>query len=134
MIVRFEDRDWEFDEDDIDVRQATVLYMTYKMTLSEWIEGIGKADQRALHFAYWLMLQQNGVVRPIAECNPKIVAFAVAYGDARQAVADAQEAEAKPEPEVPTIPSPPGGPLSPEPSTQTATTPQHSVLGLPTVS
>ena len=135
MKIDFEGRTWDFDEDEIDLKQATVLYMTYKMTLGEWIEGIGKADQRALGFAYWLMLQQNGVVKPIADCNPKIVAFAVAYGTAREEAAAANavaEAEAATVAAVPTIPpSPSGDPPSPEPSTPTATSPLSPVPELP---
>jgi hypothetical protein len=127
--INFEGRDWRFDEDEIDVKQATVLYLTYHMTIQDWIGGIGHVDQRSLHFTYWLMLQQNGVITPIAECNPKIIAFGVAYGEARQAVEEA-EAAAKKAAEaeaaavaVPTIPSPPGVPVSSGPAIPTVMTP-----------
>jgi hypothetical protein len=137
LKIRFEDREWDFDEDEIDVRQATVLYLTYKMTLREWIEGVSQVDQRSLHFTYWLMLQQNGVIKPIADCNPKIIAFGVAYGDAREeqlaeehghagrrCVPDKdgncqlEQQAAEPGPTSPPSTSP--GPASPEPSTPTA--------------
>jgi hypothetical protein len=123
--ITFEDRDWQFDEDELDTKQATVLYYTYKMTIEDWIAGVSHADQRSLHFSYWLMLQQNGVIKPIADCNPKIIAFAVAYGAAREAEAEAAEAAAEAEAPtvVPTIPSPPGEPPSPVPVIPTATTP-----------
>lgn len=130
MKINFEGRDWEFDEDLIDVKQATVLYLTYHMTLKDWIAGIGQVDQRALHFTYWLMRAQNGIVEPIADCNPKIISFAAAYGEARDAVAKAEEAAKKAaEAEaaavaVPTIPSPPGVPASSGPATPTAMIPQ----------
>lgn len=128
MKITFEGRVWDFDEDEIDVKQAMVLHLAYGMTLKGWIEGIGQVDQRALTFTYWLMRQQNGVVEPIADCNPKIIAFAAAYGDARDAEAKAAEAKAAAEteaavPVVPTTLSPPGEPLSPGPVTPTATTP-----------
>jgi hypothetical protein len=128
--ITFEGRDWEYDEDEVDTKQATVLYMVYKMTLHDWIAGVAKVDQRSLHFTYWLMLQQNGVVKPIADCNPKPIAFAVAYGEAREVANAEEEARAAAEAEaaavaVPTIPSLPGGPLSSVPAIPTDMTPQH---------
>jgi hypothetical protein len=97
--IEFEGRTWEFDEDEVTVKQAMVLHLTYKMTLKDWIEGLGQVDQRALHFTYWLMLQQNGVVKPIADCDPKVIAFGVAFAEARQA--DSAEPEPEPDPTSP---------------------------------
>lgn len=130
MKINFEGREWDFDEDEIDVRQATVLYLTYQMTIRDWIGGVGEVDQRSLHFTYWLMLQQNGVVKAIADCNPKIIAFGVAYGEAREAAAAADVvagAEAETAAAVPTIPSPPGAPAWSGPATPTDTTPPQPV-------
>lgn len=120
MKINFEGREWEFDGDDIDVRQAMVLHMTYGMTLSAWSDGMTGVDQRAYHFAYWLMLQQNGVIKPIGECNPKIIAFALAYTEAVTAEDDAAE----PDPTMPLPPpgQPDGETESREPASQTTTT------------
>jgi hypothetical protein len=108
--ISFEGRTWQFDPDDIDVRQATVLYMTYQLTIMQYNEGFDVLDQRVYHFAYWLMLQQNGVVKPIADCNPKVIDFMAAVTEARVAEAKAAEAEAQAAEPDPTQPPPPDGP------------------------
>lgn len=108
MKVEFEGRTWEFDPDDLDVRQATVLHLTHGMTIKAWSDGFADLDYRSYHFAYWLMLQQAGIVRPIADCNPKVIDFIVAYQEGRTAEAAAQAAEEVPEPD-PTN-EPPSGP------------------------
>lgn len=136
MKVEFEGREWEFEpSDDLDVKQAMVLHLTHGMTISQYSKGFDDLDQRAYHFAYWLMLQQNGEVKPIAECNPKIVRFIEAVTNARveeaarlKAEADAKaaaEAAQAPAPELPPFPpaaapspvpySPPGSPPGPPP-------------------
>ncbi len=131
MIIDFEGRSWDFDPDLLDVKQATVLYLTYKMTISEWSAGFQAMDQRAYHFAYWLMLQQNGVVKPIADCNPKIVAFMSAYADAAITAAGeaaAAEAEAAADPTAGPPPGPPDGTTgSAVPASPTVTTPVFPV-------
>ena len=128
MKISFEGREWEFDESLIDVKQATVLWLTYKMTLSEWSAGTVELDQRALHFTYWLMLQQNGVVEPIADCNPLLVKFAEAYAGSLTALAAEAEAAKAAEAEAdPTLPGPSltPSPVSPQSATPTTTTRQH---------
>jgi hypothetical protein len=119
LKIDFEGREWDFEpSDDLDVKQAMVLHLAHGMTIAEYSSGIDGLDQRAYHFAYWLMLQQNGVVKPIAECNPKIVQFAAAVTEARIAEGKRLEAEkeakaaaedGKPGPTVP----PPGLPAAP---------------------
>lgn len=127
MIITFEGRDWDFDEDDLDVKQATVLWKTYQMTISEWSRGFATMDQRAYHFTYWLMLAQNGEKKPIEGCNPPIIQFISAVTDARIAeaaeVAAAAAEAARAEPDPPTAPSLPVDPPSPAPGSPTATTP-----------
>lgn len=103
MKLEFEGRTWDFDPDDLDVRQASVLHLTHGMTIRAWSDGFAELDYRSYHFAYWLMLQQNGVIRPIADCNPKVVEFIVAYQEA-------QAAAAEDEPEPDPTSEPPSGP------------------------
>lgn len=98
MKIDFEGRTWEFDADELDVKQAMVLHLTYGMTIADWIRGLDELDPRALHFTYWLMLQQNGVVMPIAEANCKIVYFSAAMREAQLAEAAAAEPEPEPDP------------------------------------
>lgn len=128
MKVGFEGREWELDADDMDVRQAIVLHMTYGMTIAQYSDGFDALDQRTYHFAYWLMLQQNGTVKPIADCNPKIIEFIAAVTDARVAEGDRrkaeEEAKAAAEAERQPAPFPQDGPPS-APATPTATTPQN---------
>lgn len=142
MKVSFEGREWDFEpSDDLDVRQAMVLHMTYGMTISQYSTGFDQLDQRAYHFAYWLMLQQNGEKKPIAECNPKIVHFIEAVTNARvaQAKADKAEAEAKAAAEAARPPAPEPVPFPPAAQQSAALSPPpppaaHSVLQVPTVS
>ena len=130
MQIEFEGRTWEFDPDDLDVKQATVLYVTYQMTIMQYSQGFDVLDQRAYHFAYWLMLQQNGVVKPIADCNPKIIGFIAAVTEARVAdraaeVAEAAEAETRLAAETDPTSEPPGGPQG-EPTASTASATQKA--------
>ena len=121
MIIKFEGRDWEYDEDRITVQQAVAIHLAYGLTLQDFVNGIGNLDPRSLQCAYWLMLAQNGVKRAVRDCEFPLVAFIAAYADAQQAAAPEQP---QPEvPAVPTIPSPPGGPPSPAPAIPTVTTP-----------
>lgn len=128
MKIEFEGRTWEFDTDAIDVRQATVLYMTYQLNILQYNHGFDVLDQRVYHFVYWLMLQQNGVVKPIADCNFNIIDFMAAVTEARLAQEKADEAkaaEAEPDPTQPPS-SPTDSAVSPESSTPPATAPWSS--------
>lgn len=111
MKIDFEGRVWDYEPDELDVRQAMVLHMTYGLTIKAWNNGFTELDQRCYHFAYWHMLQQAGVVKKIGDCNPRIIDYISAYVDAQQAEAAKAEAEAEPEP----VPFPQDGPPSREP-------------------
>jgi hypothetical protein len=131
--IDFEGREWDFDPDRMDVRQATVLYMTYQLTIEQYGDGYDALDQRVYHFAYWLMLQQNGVVKPIAECNPQVIEFIAAVTKARVAAdkADEEKAAAGPDPTQPPS-SPTGSAASPAWSTPTDTSLQSQPQEVPT--
>lgn len=118
MKIDFEGRAWEFSPDVVDVQQGIAIWLAYGMTLQDWEQGMEHADPRALQCTYWLMLQQNGVVKPIKDCNFAVGPFSVAL----LAAQEAEEAETPPEPEP--VPTQPGATAaSPEPSSQTTTTP-----------
>jgi hypothetical protein len=125
--IEFEGREWDFDADAMDVRQATVLHMTYQLNILQYNAGFDVLDQRVYHFAYWLMLQQAGVVKPIADCNFNVIEFMAAVTEARMAEDKAEEEKAKAEPD-PTSPppSPTDSAASPASSTPPAMTPWHS--------
>lgn len=143
MKIEWDGRQWDFDESDITVKQGIVIHMAHGITVAEFSEGLVTMDARALQAGYWLMLQQNGVTKPIADCDFKAVAFAEAYATARLAEMRAEE-EAKKAMEaaeqarrdagldasdraaavVPISPLP-DGPPSPTFAIPTATTPQQ---------
>lgn len=126
MKIEFEGRTWDLDVDSMDVRQATVLYLTYQLNIEQYNDGFDALDQRVYHFAYWLMLQQAGVVKPIAECNPQIIQYMAAVTEARVAETKAAKADAEAEPDpTNSPPSPTDSAASPASSTPTGTTRQH---------
>jgi hypothetical protein len=122
MNVNFEGRTWEFDQNTITVLQGIAMHLAYGLTIKGLLLGIQEMDPRAIQCDYWLMLQQNGVTRPIKECEFDAIAFLAALGDARQAEEAPEEAAA--EAEVPTS-LPPGEAPSPESATPTGTTLPH---------
>lgn len=94
MKIDFEGRTWEFDESEITVKQGIVIHLAHGITIAEFSQGLITMDARALQAGYWLMLQQNGVIKPIAELDFKAVPFAEAYANARLAeIAAEEEAE-----------------------------------------
>lgn len=122
MIIEFEGREWEYDEDAVSVQQAIAMHLAYGFTIKAWQQAIPEMDPRAVQCCYWLMLQQSGVKKVLKDCEFGAVQFLAAYMKALRAT---DEDDAEPEPD-PTQPSPPDGPPSPEPSTPTATTPRRS--------
>lgn len=121
MIIEFEGREWQYDEDKVSVQQAMALHLAHGLTIKAWQAGISELDPRSLQFCYWLMLSQNGV-KPglLKDLDFAVVEFIGAYSDAQPAevVAEAEAVVADPTP-----PSPPEDPPSTEPSTPTDTTP-----------
>ena len=119
--MTFEGREWEFDLEAIDIKQAVAMHLAYGFTLDGWFTALADTDPRAFQCLWWLMLQQDGQVMPVKDANCKLMALSVAFAEAK-AAQDAQ-GEAAPEPDPTSPPSPPGGPPSPEPATPTGTTP-----------
>ena len=89
--IHFEDQDFEFDIDDLDVVQAKAIKRQTGMSLLKWQEGLKEADPDALVGLYWLMLNQNGKAVDMNKVNFKIVKFG-------NAVAEAFEREAEENP------------------------------------
>lgn len=121
MIIEFEGKSWQYDEDAVTVQQAMALHLAHGLTIKAWQQAIPELDPRAVQFCYWLMKQQNGEKKtPLKDCEFPAVEFMSAYMAGLKADV-AEEDEEEPEPD-PTPPSPPDAPPSPGPSTPTATT------------
>lgn len=120
MIITWDGRTWDFDPEQMDIQQGIAIFLAWGFTLEGYEEAAEHADPRALQCMYWLMLQQNGIEKPIKECNFDLVPYFMAIQEAQAAEA-ASKAAAEPEPEL--GPTPPAGPPSPEPPTPPATTP-----------
>lgn len=82
MQVQFEDKEYSFDMDDIDLRQARAIKRMTGLTLKKFGDGLSEADPDAVAAAYWLMLSQNGIAVDINKLNFNVVKFLDAIGDA----------------------------------------------------
>lgn len=89
MFVTFDDpktgeeREYEFDLDDIDVTQTRYIKRHFQLTPAALSDGIAELDVDALVATYWLMLNQNGIAIDPAKVNFKILKFGKALVDAR---------------------------------------------------
>lgn len=93
MKVTYDDKEYDFDLDEIDVRQATIIQDKCGMTLMGLEEGLADGNAHALRALFWIMLVQSGETVDIDRINFKIVKFAKALDKA--AVDQAAAAEAK---------------------------------------
>jgi hypothetical protein len=91
MIVHFDDKDYQFDLDEIDVSQARYILRKFQMTLMDLEDGLERANPESLVALYWLMLAQNGTIVDPDKVNFKIVKFGMALK-----VAADKESEANP--------------------------------------
>jgi hypothetical protein len=92
MKVHYEDQVLNFDLEDIDVQQATVLKRKLGLTLLSLDTGLTEGDPDALRAVYWLMLTQSGQRVDIDDVNFKIVKLANAIQDAVEKEAAEKEA------------------------------------------
>lgn len=138
MKIDFEGRTWKFSQETIGVKQGLAIHFAYGLTIKALLEGIQQLDVRAIQCDYWLMLQQNGIEKPIKDCEFDTLAFMAAMGEAREAEEAAENAAADAARDAedrvgavgPTGPLP-DGPPSPTSGTPTATTPQPVQQYLP---
>lgn len=91
MIVRFEDRDWEFDLEDIDVSQARHIKRATQLSLKQLYDGVRDLDADAFVAMYWLMKAQNGVVVDMNKVNFPILKFGQAISAAQKAEKEEEE-------------------------------------------
>jgi hypothetical protein len=127
--IQFEGRDWDLDLEAITLKQGIAMHLAYGFTLNGWLEAVGDSDPRALQCLYWLMLQQDGQIKPIKDVDCKVVALGAAFGEATDAAEAEQPAEDEAEADptrMTSLTSSPPGPGSPAPVSPRATTRQHA--------
>jgi hypothetical protein len=120
VTLTWEGREWTVNTETISVQQGIAMFLAWGFTLESWEEALAATDPRAMQCLYWLMLQQNGVIKPLKDCDFDMLAYFTAYYEALEAKKAAEAEAAEPEPEP--GPTPPGGPPSPEPPSPQATT------------
>jgi hypothetical protein len=98
MIVTFEDpktheeRDFEFDMDEMDLNQADYIKRTFQLTPLKLQEGLDEADPSAMRAIYWLMCKQNGITINPLKVNFKLGRLVIALNKAAKAEKEAREA------------------------------------------
>jgi hypothetical protein len=95
LHINYEDKDYTFDLEEIDVNQATIIHRKTGLTLFTLEEGLAKGDPGALRAIFWLMLAQNGENEDIDRINFKIVKFARAVDAASKELAEKSAPKAK---------------------------------------
>ena len=109
ITIKWEDREWPYDDDHLTVQQAMAFQSVHGFTLHGWTEGIKELDPRAFQCIYWLMLQQNGEQTTLKDLDFDLIEFMSAYVEAIQAEGERRKAlEEQAEPD-PTQDSPPDG-------------------------
>lgn len=82
MNINYDDTDYSFDLDEIDVSQATTIKRKYGFSLLTLEAGLREGDPDALRCIYWIMLSQNGVNKNIDNVSFKVVKFSNAIQNA----------------------------------------------------
>lgn len=96
MKVTYEDREYEFDLDEIDVDQAQLIYSKTGLTIITLEAGLEEMNPFALKAVFWLMLVQNGEKADFDRVNFKLAKFLSALMDANKAKQEAEKAAATP--------------------------------------
>lgn len=81
-VVHFEDKDYDFDIEAMDLAQARAIKSQTGLSIRKLMDGLGDFDPEAMAALYWLMLKQNGVTVDIRKVNFKVLEFAEALGEA----------------------------------------------------
>jgi hypothetical protein len=97
MKVAWDDKEFDFDLDELTVAQAKVIKVHCQLTLTKLLEGLREVDPDAVRAAFWLMHAQSGVPCNIDLVDFKLVDFANALSEGRQRE---REAAGETEPEA----------------------------------
>ncbi len=100
MLIHFDDQDYEFDFDEVEVGQADQIKRKYGITLLGIERGLLDVDSEALRCMYWLMLAQNGKRVNIDTLQFKPVKLAKAINDAMLKENEKAAAAEDPKPET----------------------------------
>lgn len=100
MIVKYDGREYTFDPEEIELKQAMVIKGKTGYNLLQWQAALEQGDPDALRAMYWLMLTQSGEVADMDLVNFKIVRFAEALRQAQET-----EGESEPDPTTPEHPA-----------------------------
>lgn len=82
MLVNYDDREWELDLDEMDVKQARTIKVATGLTPLELQRGMVQVDPDALVGLFWYMQVTNGEKCDIRRVNFKLVKFSNAISDA----------------------------------------------------
>jgi hypothetical protein len=100
LIIDYEGTVYEFDLDDLTVKQAIKIEKHIGGPLEQFEKGIGTGNLAAYQALGWLILC-GGDQTPIADVDFKIAKLSKAFEVAVKAEAEAAKAEAGPGPTVP---------------------------------
>ena len=106
MIIEYEGQRYEFDFDDITVKQAIKIEKHTGKTLSEWGADLGTQSAASVQALGWLILH-GGRDIPIEDCDFKIVKLGEAFANAAEDEAAAEKARQDAEAAGPTEPAAP---------------------------
>lgn len=70
MNIKYEDKTYTFDLEDMDLVQAKVMKEAGFPSLKGFTDALAEVDLDALGFAFWLMLDQSGIKQ-----DPKTLSF-----------------------------------------------------------
>ena len=79
ITVDFEDKEYDFDLDDIGLREASIIYEKYGYTLHTLPKAFTDGEPNAVRVFYWLMMNQSGEKVNIERVDFKIVKFRDAF-------------------------------------------------------
>ena len=119
MKIEYDGETYQFDDQDITLKQAMVVQLHTGLSISAWQDALNVEDGtdpgpewlKSIQCLYWLVMAQNDITVPIADADFKVARFLSAYAAAAKAESDAKP----PEP-----PDPTKGTQSPHPSPERA--------------
>jgi hypothetical protein len=93
--VKYDDKIYSFDMDDITVQQLKTLFSHMGgMTLASLEQGLQVGDPNSLTAIFWLMMENSGNSMPLDRVDFKVVRFFRALNDAAVAEKQKRDAEA----------------------------------------
>lgn len=93
MQIKWDNREYDFDIDDMTVTQAKVIKVHTGFTLMGLVAGLKVGDPDALRAVFWLMHAQSGVTCDIDRVDFRIVDFLNAMTEAQKTEAPEIEEE-----------------------------------------